>query len=163
LAVRGDLVEAERLLRAGIQRSREVAYYLFHAFFLGELADVLGAAGRIDEGLVEIDAALDYAETSESLWCMPEVLRIKGALLARRSGAEADAAATWFTRSRELAHEQGALSWELRAALSLARFWRDRGRSAEARALLGDVYQRFTEGFDTQDLRAAQELLKQLS
>jgi predicted ATPase len=151
------------LLRVGIQRSREVAYYLFHAFFLGELAAVLGSAGRIDEGLIEIDAALDYAETSESLWCMPEVLRIKGALLARRSGAEADAAEAWFMRSCDLAHRQGALSWELRGATSLARFWCDRGRSVEARALLGGVYQRFTEGFDAADLQAAQGLLTQLS
>jgi predicted ATPase/DNA-binding winged helix-turn-helix (wHTH) protein len=163
LAVRGDLAEAERLLRIGIQRSREVAYYLFHAFFLAELAAVLGAAGRIDEGLIEIDAALDYAEQSESLWCMPEILRIKGELLAGHSGAEADDAEPWFTRSRDLAHAQDALSWELRAAMSLARFWRDRGRNVEARELLGNVYQRFTEGFGTTDLQAAKGLLKQLS
>ena len=163
LAVRGDLVEAERLLRVGIQRSREVAYYLFYAFFLGELAAVLAAAGRIDEGLVEIDAALDYAEKSESLWCMPELLRIKGELLAARGGTEADAAEAWFTRSRELANVQGALSWELRAAMSLARFWRDRGRSVEAHELLGGVYRRFTEGFGTADLQAAQRLLKEFS
>jgi non-specific serine/threonine protein kinase len=163
LAVRGDLAEAERLLRAGIQRSREVGYYLFHAFFLGELAAVLRASGRIDEGLTEIDAALDYAEKSESLWCMPELLRIKGELLAGRSGAQADAAEAWFTRSRDLAHGQQALSWELRAVMSLSHFWRGRGRSAEAREALSDVYQRFTEGFGTTDLRAAQGLLKQLS
>jgi non-specific serine/threonine protein kinase len=150
-------------LRLGIQRSRDVAYYLFDAFFQGELASVLRDAGRIDEGLVEIDGALRYAEESESLWCIPEILRIKGELLARRTGAAADAAEEWFMRSRDLAQRQDALSWELRAAMSLARFWRDRDRAGEARALLDEVYRGFIEGFDTSDLRSARNLLERLA
>lgn len=158
-AARGDLTEAERLLRLGLQRSREVAYLLFDAFFQGELAEVLASAGRIDEGMVEIDAALRYAERSESLWSMPELLRIKGELLARRAGDAVCAAEEWFIRARDMAHRQEALSWELRAVMSLARFWRDRGRTAEARKVLNDVHQSFTEGFDTADPQAAKRLL----
>ena len=84
MAVRGDNASGERWLRSGLERTREVAYYLFYAFFLGELAEVLASAGRSDEGLAEVDAALRYAEESQSLWCMPEVLRIKGEILAKR-------------------------------------------------------------------------------
>jgi predicted ATPase/DNA-binding winged helix-turn-helix (wHTH) protein len=163
MAARGNPAEAQRLLRRGIQRSRDVAYYLFDAYFQGELAASLGDAGRIDEGLVEIDSALRYAEQSESLWCIPEILRIKGELLAGRDGATADGVEALFMRSRDLAHGQGALSWELRAAMSLARFWRGRGRADEARALLDGVYGGFTEGFDTTDLRSARSLLERLS
>jgi non-specific serine/threonine protein kinase len=163
MAIRGDVTEAERLLRVGLQRSREVRYYLFDAFFQGELAAVLGTAGRIDEALVEIDAALGYAEKSESLWCLPEILRVKGELLASRAGAEANAAEQWFIQSLDLANRQQALSWALRAATSLARFWRDRDRAAEAHEVLDQVYRRFTEGFDTADLQSANDLLRQLS
>jgi predicted ATPase len=85
---------------------------------------------------------------------MPELLRIKGELL----GAE-----EWFIRSLDLARRQGALAWELRAATSLARPWRGKRRAVQARALLAEVYGKFTEGFATADMRAAQELLRLLS
>ena len=154
VALRGDHVEAERLLRLGLQRGRAVGNTLFDAFFLGELAIVLGAAGRVEDALVEIDAALSQGEAGKSPWCLPELLRIKGELL----GAE-----EWLIRSLELARRQGALAWALRAATSLARLWHGQRRTVEARALLAEVYGKFTEGFATADLRAAQELLRLLS
>jgi predicted ATPase/DNA-binding winged helix-turn-helix (wHTH) protein len=163
LAAQGDISQAERLLRSGLQQCADVAYYLFYAFFRGELAAVLGSAGRIDEGLVEIDAALGSAGDSECLWHIPEIMRVKGELLANRPRAAGDVAEEWLVRSRDLAGRQGALSWELRAAMSLARFWRDRNRTTEAHELLDGVYGRFTEGFDTADLRAAKALLTELS
>ncbi|MEJ0017641.1 MAG: winged helix-turn-helix domain-containing protein [Acetobacteraceae bacterium] len=162
-AARGDLREAEGLLRLGLTRSRDVGYLIFDAFFQAELAAVLGASGRIAEALAEVDAALRYAEESKSLWCTPEVLRIKGALLARSAGPERDAAETWFLWSRDLARRQGALAWELRAVMDLARFWHERHRTTEARELLGEVYARFTEGFDAADLLAARALLADLA
>jgi predicted ATPase/DNA-binding winged helix-turn-helix (wHTH) protein len=149
LAARGEVAEAERLLRIGLERSRAVGYYLFDAFFQGELAAVLGATGRLGEAQVEIDEALRYADKSESLWCLPELLRIKGELLAQSDRAE-DAEA-WLLRSRDLARRQEALSWELRTATSVARLWHSRGRGVEAH-----------KGFATADLRAAQDLLAQL-
>src|SRR4029077_16721741 len=81
VAARGEVAEAERLLRVGLQRSREGGYLRFDAYFQGELAAVLASCGRIDEALAEIDAALRSAEESESLWCMPELLRIQGDVL----------------------------------------------------------------------------------
>ena len=78
------------------------------------------------------------------------------------SGDEARAAEGWFIRARDMARRQDALSWELRAAMSLARFWRDHGRTAEARKMLYDVHQSFTEGFDAAGPRAARRLLDEL-
>jgi ATP/maltotriose-dependent transcriptional regulator MalT len=158
MAARGEMAEAERLLRIGLQRSRDVAYSLFDAYFQGELAAVLGVAGRVEDAHREIDAALRYAEQSESFWCLPELLRIKGELPGHGDDAE-----TWFLRSRDLARSQEALSWELRATMSLARLWHDRGRGKDAYAMLSSLYACFTEGFATADLRAAQDLLAQLS
>ena len=163
MAARGDLSEAEQLLRSGLQRSREIGYLLFHAFFQGELAAVLASIGRIEEGLIEIDAALRYADASQSIWCKPELLRIKGELLARRSGKEAEGAEEWFIRACALAREQKALSWELRATISLTRFWCDRGRAAEGRDLLSKVHGTFTEGTNTADVMAAKALLDSIS
>jgi non-specific serine/threonine protein kinase len=163
MASRGDVIAAERWLRSGLGRTREVAYYLFHAFFLGELAEVLAFAGRVEEALVEIDAALRYAEESESLWCMPEALRIKGNILAKRQPPDLAGAEDHFARSLDWARRQQALSWELRTAMSLARLWRDQHRIVEARDLLLSVYGRLTEGFDTADPREAKSLLAQLT
>ncbi len=160
MAARGDAAEAERLLHLGLQRSREVAYKLFEAHYQGELGAVLGSSGGIDEGLAEVDAAIRYAERSESLWCLPELMRIKGELLTRSPGA-AHLAEGWFLRSLELARKQQALAWELRAALSMARLWLDGGRAEDANSLLHDTYRRFTEGFDCADLREARTLMKQ--
>jgi predicted ATPase/DNA-binding winged helix-turn-helix (wHTH) protein len=149
LAVRGDHASGERWLRSGLERTREIAYYLFYAFFLGELADVLASSGRVDEGLAEIDAALRYAKESESLWCMPEVLRIKGEIIARQGPTDTEAEAEeHFARSLAWGRRQKALSWELRTATSLARLWERQHRVAEARAGgigLQPVYRRFRD------------------
>jgi predicted ATPase/DNA-binding winged helix-turn-helix (wHTH) protein len=163
MAARGDLVAAERWLRSGLERRREVGYYFFYAFFLSKLAEVLACAGRIEEGLVEIDAALRHARETESLWCMPEVLRIKGSILAKHNEPVFAAASDHFTQGLKLARRQDALSWELRCATSLARLLRDQGRCRDATAQLRPVYDRFTEGFVTADLKTAKVLLDDLS
>jgi predicted ATPase len=95
---------------------------------------------------------------------MAELLRIKGELIILEGAADAAAAAEGhFQRALDWAGRQQALSWKLRTATSLARLWRDQNRSAEARKLLGSVYDRFTEGFDTADLRQAKSLLEHLT
>ena len=91
---------------------------------------------------------------------MAEALRIKGEVLLAGKG-DAIAAAEHFRRSMALAHRQGGLSWELRAAMSFARSWRDRGEIGAARDLLTSVYGRFTEGYGTADLLSARTLLEQ--
>jgi predicted ATPase len=91
------------------------------------------------------------------------LLRVKGELLVGQGGSSAAAAAEdHFRQALDWARRHGALSWELRAATSLARLLRDQSRSADAMALLQPVYDRFTEGFDTVDLRTAKALIEAL-
>ena len=94
---------------------------------------------------------------------MPEVLRIKGELLLLQNGSNAAVAEDSFLRSLDWARRQGALSWELRTAMSLARLQRDQGCRREALDLLASVHGRFTEGFGTADLQAARLLLDELT
>jgi predicted ATPase/DNA-binding winged helix-turn-helix (wHTH) protein len=115
--------------------------------------------GTLHEALAGPEA-IDRAETGLSDWCAPEILRAQGATLAARGAV--DQAAALFERSLALARRQGALSWELRTATSLARLHRDRGRPGQALDLLGPVHARFREGFATADLVQAGGLLGEL-
>jgi predicted ATPase len=100
---------------------------------------------------------------SQSRWAIAELLRIRGELLLLQGAPGAAAAAEdHYRQALGWARRQGALSWELRAAISLARLLRDQGRSADAVALLQPVFDRFTEGFDKADLKAAKALLDAL-
>jgi predicted ATPase len=156
----GDFDIGLRLLRTSLEEAPEAGYQPYFTWFLGGLAEGLGRAGQIAEGLEVIDKALARSERNEDRWCVAELLRIRGELLLLQGAPGAAAAAEdHFRQALDWARRQGALSWELRAATSLARLLRDQGRSADAWALLQPVYDRFTEGFDTADLRAAKALI----
>ena len=128
------------------------------------MAEALGRAGQIAAGLAAIEEAIVRSERSEERWAIAEMLRIKGEFFLLQSAPGAAAAAEGhFRQALDWARRQGALSWELRAATSLARLLSDQGRSADATALLQPVYGRFTEGFATADLKAAKGLLDELS
>jgi predicted ATPase len=115
--------------------------------------------GRFDAGLAAIDEALNRTERNSGFWWMPEALRLKGEILLLSNQANVRSAEHYFRRSLDLAHHQGALSWELRGALSLGRLRHSQGRNGDACDLLTSVYSRFTEGFDTAHLRSAKLLL----
>jgi predicted ATPase len=155
-AKRRQVAAAERLLRACLDGLRRTP-------FLSSLGEVLAAAGRLDESLAVADEALQRTERNDAFWWMPEALRIKGDVMLLLHKADTTAAEDHFRRSLDLARRQGALSWELRTAMSLARLQRDQGRVREARDLLTSVYDRFTEGFGTVDLRTAKQLLDELT
>jgi predicted ATPase/DNA-binding winged helix-turn-helix (wHTH) protein len=160
-AKRGDAAAAEQMLRAGLNNLRRTQSETLYTVFLTGLAEVLMVSAHLDEALAVVDEALQRTEYNNALWWMPEAIRIKGeALLSGKS--DACQAEHHFRRSLDQAHRQGALSWELRAAASLARVLRDQGRSAEALALLQPVYDRFTEGFETADLMVAKAVLDSL-
>jgi predicted ATPase len=128
------------------------------------MAEVLGRAGQLDDGLAAIEEAIGRSERSGERWATAEMLRIKGELLLLKGAPEVAAEAEdHFRQALDWARRQGALSWELRAATSLARLLRDQGHSADAIAVLQPVYDRFTEGFETADLKAAKALLDELS
>jgi predicted ATPase len=123
----------------------------------------LGRARQISEGLGAIEEMIAHSERGQERWAIAELLRVKGEfLLLQGEPAAAAAAEDRFRQALARARQQSALSWELRAATSLARLWRDQGRPAEGMALLQPVYDRFTEGFETADLKAASALLDAL-
>ncbi len=162
-AKRADLADAERLIRASLGGLRQAQYEILYTPFLSGLAEVLAAAGDLDDGLAVADEALQRTERNNAFWWMPEALRIKGDVMLLSHKADPTVAEDHFRRSLDLARRQGALSWELRTAMSLARLQRDQGCRREALDLLTSVHGRFTEGFGTADLQAAKLLLDELT
>ena len=102
-------------------------------------------------------------EATKERWCEAEVNRIAGEIALLSVEPDAAKAEAYFERALALARQQQAKSWELRAAMSIARLWRDQGKRDEAHELLAPVYGWFTEGFDTRDLKDARALLDELS
>ena len=107
--------------------------------------------------------ALSAAERTNERWCEAEIHRLNGQLLLATRAPDQTVVETNLRRAVVVAQEQKAKLWELRATTSLARLWRDRGMQDEARKLLAPVYNWFTEGFDTVDLKEAKALLDALS
>jgi predicted ATPase/DNA-binding winged helix-turn-helix (wHTH) protein len=161
---RGDVFTGLQLLRSGLDELGGARSSVRFLGLLGQLAEALGRAGEIADGLATIDEAIERCERTEEHWVMAELLRIKGELLLLQ-GAQGTAVAAedHFRQALDWARRQGALSWELRAATSLARLLRDQGCSVDALALLQPVYDRFSEGFGTADLQAAKALLDVLA
>ena len=102
-------------------------------------------------------------ETTKESWYQAEVNRMAGEVALKSPVPDAAKAEAYFERALAVARQQQAKSWELRAATSMARLWRDRGKRDEARDLLAPVYGWFTEGFDTLDLKQAKVLLNALA
>jgi len=163
LIKRGESGAGTRLLRAGLDRVPEAAFHHHTNFFLSELAEGLGGAGRLAEGFVVMERALARAKRSEEGWCFAELLRKNGELLlVRADPTDVANAEECFRQALEWARRQDALSWELRSATSLARLYHRQGRTPQAHKVLAPVYRRFTEGFMTADLLAAKALLDTL-
>jgi len=163
IAKRGDISAGLEALRSGLKEAGEARFLPRFLLLLGEVAACLGAAGDIALGLATVDDAIGRCEARDEGWYIAELLRIRGELLLLRDGADGVANTEQnFLRALGWANRHGALSWELRVATSLARLWRDQGRSAAAMGILQPVYDRFTEGFDTADLRSARALLDSL-
>jgi predicted ATPase len=160
----GEVSDGPRLLAAAIDELISAGYVQYQSVFLATLADGAARAGRVAEGVAAINRAIALSTAAEEGWCMAELLRGKGELLLLEALPNAATAAEGhFLRAMDLARQQGALSWELRAATSLVRLRRGRGDIGAAGHLLSSVYQRFTEGFETADLRAAKVVLDSIA
>jgi predicted ATPase len=127
------------------------------------LAEGAGYAGQVNEGLHLLAEVLRALEESGRGDLLAEAYRLQGAFVLRRAVPDAAQAEACFQQALTIARRQQAKSWELRAAMSLARLWQCQGKRAEAYALLAPVYGWFTEGFDTADLQEAQTLLSALA
>jgi predicted ATPase/DNA-binding winged helix-turn-helix (wHTH) protein len=163
LIKRGDIGGGLDLLRTAFARVPQGSFTVFYTPVLAEIADALGRDDKAAEGLSIIDEALARSDSNEERWFVAELLRIKGELVLREGAPlAATAAEEHFLHSLDWARRQGALSWELRTSTSLARLQHDQGRTAEARSLLQSVYDRFSEGFETTDLKTAKAYLNSL-
>ena len=159
----GDPATGLRSIRAVLRDLNKTGYHAY-PMLLGSLAEALGAVGQIDDGLAVIETALSRCERNGERWYIADLLRVRGKLLLRQAtDASIIAAKDYFGKAIDLAREQGALFWELRAALSLADLRLTHGRREDAKEALAPVYDRFTEGFGTVDLQAAKTLLDQLA
>ena len=148
---------------ANIRKGMEIgqASNLMRPYYLSLLAEALGAAGDKEGALDATSRALSIMETSGERWWEAELCRLRGELLRLRQ--EERDGEVWFQRSLDVSRYQEAKSLELRAAMSMARLWRDQGKMQQARELLASVYGWFTEGFDTRDLKEAKALLGELA
>ncbi|MBV8089068.1 MAG: AAA family ATPase, partial [Alphaproteobacteria bacterium] len=159
-AKNSDVTEGLSLLRAALSAYCATGATAWMPFYIALLAGACEIAGQIEESMARLDEAVQFVERTRERWLAAELDRQKGRLLLRQG--HAGAAEELYRNALAIAREQGAKLWELRAAASLARLWRDQGRRATARDLLAPVYGWFTEGFAVPDLKEAKALLDEL-
>jgi class 3 adenylate cyclase/predicted ATPase len=162
LALTGAPFEAIQLISTGIASLRSMNQRAWLPLFLSSLAKAYAEAGQLDEAWRSVGEAITTLQTTGERWCEAEADRIAGEIALAFPTPDAAKAEDYFGRALAVAREQQAKSWELRAAMSLARLWRDQGKPQQARELLAPVYGWFTEGFDTRDLKEAKALLEEL-
>ena len=158
---RGQTDEGINLLEQCLERLRANRHQILDAAFISDLALAQASARQPVGALKTIKLAVETVGDNTSFH-VPEMLRIKGEILAGQASPDLRQAELCLHQSLELARQQSALSWGLRTATSLARIWRDQGLIKQADDLLRPIYGRFTEGFATADLKAAEMLLNEL-
>jgi predicted ATPase/class 3 adenylate cyclase len=163
IAEHGRYEEGIAEIQKGLAMSRAIGAELARPYFLCLLAEACRETGHLDDGLSALTEALAAADEREERTYEAEIHRLKGELLLRQSGANAEEAQSCFERAIEVARRQSGRSFELRATMSLARLLDKQGRRDEARAMLAEIYGWFTEGFDTADLKEAKALLDELN
>jgi predicted ATPase/DNA-binding winged helix-turn-helix (wHTH) protein len=164
LIKQGDAGAGVAMLRSALDIRGRTAWKIRLPEFLGILAEGLARIGRFTEAVATIDEALADSDRDGRRWYVAELLRLKGdVLLQEAESLMIPIAVDCFSAALEVAEQQGALFWQLRAAQSLARLRVGQGRQADARHVLAPVYGRFTEGFDTADVSSARMLLDALA
>jgi predicted ATPase len=163
LAMQGAGEAGRAQLRQALAVFVSTGYGLARPLCLVLLAEAVGQAGQVAEGLHLLAEALTAFATSGRGDLLAEAYRLQGELLLRQAIPDAAQAEACFQQALAIARRQQAKSWELRAATSLSQLWQQQGKCAEARALLAPMYGWFTEGFDTADLQDAKALIEALS
>jgi predicted ATPase len=159
----GNLETGITLLRECLGAMSVDRQQVLNVAFSCYLAEALASRGDFGPALALIEDVLAHAEIDRRSYRLPEILRVKGSILAAAPDGDAQAALTCYQRSRALARERSTLAWELLTTMSIARLWIRQGRSVEARTELEAVYTRFSEGFGSADLVAARALLDTLN
>jgi predicted ATPase len=155
--------DAVRLLTTGRKAFQSTGATVFVPWYLTYLATAYANLSQYDDARRMISEAIEAVDRANERWCEAEVLRVAGEVALKSAEQDRGKAAAYFERALSVARQQQAKSWELRAAMSLARLWRDQGKVQQARELLAPVYGWFTEGFDTLDLKEAKALLEELT
>lgn len=161
LIKRGEFAIGSEILHTNLDINIRDGWSLCYPEALGVLAEGYAGMRKLPEAFSALQRALDWSDQTGERWCDAELLRIKGALILQgQTENETQKAEVHFSRSMAIARHQGALFWELKAALSFAQLRMRQGRQADAQKLLAPVYSRFTEGRDAADLSAAREILE---
>jgi len=162
LALTGKASDAVQTITCGLTAMRSTGTTMWMPLWLSYLTRANAEIGQFDDARRCIGEAMAAVETAKERWCEAEVNRIAGKIALLSLEPDAARAEEYFERALAVARAQQAKSWELRAAMSMARLWRDQGRRDEARDLLAPLYGWFTEGFDTRDLKKAKVLIDEL-
>jgi predicted ATPase len=163
LALTGCASKAVDTIASGLAALRTVGSTFWMPSVLLAFGKAYSDLGQHEDAWRCVNEGLTTLKQTKETWFEAEAYRIAGDIALTSPSHDAVKAQTYFERALSVARERQAKSWELRAAMSMARLWRDRGKRDEARELLAPVYGWFTEGFDTRDLREAKALLDELS
>ncbi len=163
LALTGRASDAVQIITSGTVAHKSNGSMCWLPLHLSHLAKAYSELGQFDSAWSCIGEAKTSIEKTNERWCEAEVCRIVGEIALKSPEPDKAKAEGYFERALSVARQQQAKSWELRAAMSMARLWRDQGKRDEARELLAPVYGWFTEGFDTRDLKEAKALLDELA
>jgi class 3 adenylate cyclase/predicted ATPase len=162
-ALIGKASDAIQTHTVAITAYRSTGATLLLPWYLSNLSRAHAELGQFDDAWRCITEATNAAQATNESWCEAEIHRTVGETVLLEPNADAAKAEAYFERALTVARQQQAKSWELRAAMSLARLWRDQGKVQQARQLLHPIYGWFTEGFDTRDLKEAKALLEELA
>jgi class 3 adenylate cyclase/predicted ATPase len=163
LALTDKALDAVHMITSAITAYRSTKATALTPLWLSYLARAHADLGQFDDAWRSIGEATSTIETTKERWFEAEVNRVAGEIALKSPEPDTEKAEAYFKRALAIARAQQAKSWELRAAMSMARLWRDQGKRDEARDLLAPVYGWFTEGFDTLDLKEAKALLAELA
>jgi predicted ATPase len=159
----GKASDAVRAITSGLTSLRSTGTTLYEPGHQWHLAMAYAELGQLDDAWRCIDDAIERVERTKEKAHEAEVHRVAGEIALKSLAPDPERAEAYFNHALAVARKQQAKSWELRAAMSMARLWRDQDKRDEARELLAPVYGWFTEGFDTLDLKEAKALLDELN
>ena len=163
LAMTGKAADSVHKITSGLTTWRSTGSGMWIPVFLACATGAYAELGQFGDAWRCIGEAMTAVETTKERWWEAEIHRMAGEIALLLGEPDAMKAEAYFERALAVARAQQAKSWELRAAMSMARLWRDQGKTVEARELLSPVYGWFTEGFDTRDLKEAKALLDELA
>jgi class 3 adenylate cyclase/predicted ATPase len=154
--------DAVRVISSNLTALRSTGVTMYVPWYLSFLAEAYADLRKFDDARRCIGEAMTLLDATKERWVDAELYRVAGEIALLSPKPNAAKAVGYFERALAVARQQQAKSWELRAAISMARLWRDQGKRNEARNLLAPIYGWFTEGFDTLDLKEAKALLNEL-